>query len=410
MTDRAKRRLVGDDAADSVVAGLLATRPVTDRQDFLRRLMRDLRGLRTIPEVRQWIESNDPSPVWSRPELVETGQAVFDEWSLEIVTSLFCASLPFAYAAADGVEVLERMSELAEPGKIARRIAETGQMLIDISARGSLDRTGSAYETVRKVRLLHAAIRALLLGHDDPGRWDSDRLGVPVNQEDLTGTLLSFSSVVFDALDRLGVRLSGQEQMGYLQLWALVGHDLGIAEAGRILDPAEASRMAGEIAQELHRPSRAGQHLMSVLMWEMELSMPWGLRKLPRTLVRHLAGDRISDMLNVPAPAWWGRVLPVMAAAHRFVDRSAIGRAVAQAPSRLLGRSMIRMWIDRSIIEDERTAVRIPAASLDRLKVGTTKHRGRLGMRGSIRSLRRILRAHQLRSRSPAKAVRGASW
>ena len=78
------------------------------------------------------------------------------------MTSLFCASLPFAYAAAQGVEVLERMSQLADPKTVARRIAETGQMLLDVSEPGALAPGGRGHRTVRTVRLLHAVIRARL--------------------------------------------------------------------------------------------------------------------------------------------------------------------------------------------------------------------------------------------------------
>ena len=82
--------------------------------------------------------TSKPAPAWIDDAMVAQGQDVFREWSLDIVTSLFCASLPFAYAAAQGVEVLERISQLADPETVARRIAETGQMLLDVSEPGAL--------------------------------------------------------------------------------------------------------------------------------------------------------------------------------------------------------------------------------------------------------------------------------
>ena len=394
----------GDPVADGVVAGVLADASYEEAERTLVTLLLSLRNLDDHPEVTNWIGGSATTPPWVQGTLVAEGQGLFAEWSLDIVTSLFCASLPFAYAAAQGVQVLERTSQLADPRTIARRIAETGQMLLDVSEPGALAPGRRGYQTVRTVRLLHAVIRARLTltppSLDPSPTWDHQALGVPVNQEDLLGTLLSFTTVVFRAFAQMGIPLEAHAQESYLQLWAAIGTLLGIESCEYVLRPPQAEALTDVIAEELHSRSSAGQHLMEVLMGEMEISMPWGLRKLPRTLVRHLGGDRLADMLGVEPSAWWGGLLPALATVNRLTARFPAGRAVLQAPSRVLGRSMIRMWIDRSILGEGPTRLRIDPPRLARLGIRTGPDQPGVGFRGRLRGHRRKVRMRQRARRS----------
>lgn len=405
-------RLAGDEPADAAVAALVAGAAPDEVRARLRALVSDLRGLHAVPEVRAWVDEVVPRPTWVDGRLVRDGQGVFNRWSLDIVTALFCASLPFAYAAAQGVEVLEQVSQLAEHGTVARRIAETGQMLVDISRPGGLDDTGVGYRVLRMVRLLHGAIRATLLAPGAvPGvgpAWDVAHLGVPVNQEDLLGTLLSFTTVVFRALDRMGIALTPAQRGAYLQLWGLVGHLLGITTAGDILDDARAEELTDAIAHRLQAPSAAGRHLMGILMSEMELSMPWGLGKLPRTLVRYLLGADVSDMLGVAPRAPWWPVLGALARANRAVGGLPGGTRVLQAPSRMVGRAMIRLWIDRTIVGATTTPLRLDPALLRAWGVGSAPTQHTLGLRGRLRRRRAQARRRRLVARGAPVAAEAA--
>ncbi len=63
---------------------------------------------------------------------------------------------------------------------------------------------------MRGVRLFHASVRRLIL-NDPAMHWDADELGMPVNQEDLLGTLIVFSLVVIDALEKFGVDVRSEK-------------------------------------------------------------------------------------------------------------------------------------------------------------------------------------------------------
>ena len=67
---------------------------------------------------------------------------------------------------------------------------------------------------------MHAAVRHL--APTSPA-WRPDS-GLPVNQEDLAGTLMAFSWIALDGLDKLGYRLTDDERAAYLHSWLVVGH------------------------------------------------------------------------------------------------------------------------------------------------------------------------------------------
>ena len=115
--------------------------------------------------------------------------------------ALFGASLPEAYAAARGARVLNLTGGMVDD--LVRRVNETAQMIIDaMGTEGGIRPGESGYNDIRRVRLMHAAVRHLVL--NDPSvqpPWDRT-VSVPLNQEDLLGTLMTFTQIVFGALSK----------------------------------------------------------------------------------------------------------------------------------------------------------------------------------------------------------------
>src|SRR5215467_8170141 len=142
-------------SAHEVVAGL--REPTADSPQWLNSLL------------DEWVRQGPELPAWANPQLIACGQEFFRDWDLAIGTALFTASLPSAYAGALGAPVLARVSQLASEETVAQRIGETGQMLLDITKPGALERDGTGYCRLVRVRMLHAAVRARLLGPDPPG-------------------------------------------------------------------------------------------------------------------------------------------------------------------------------------------------------------------------------------------------
>lgn len=339
-------RAIGDAPADAYVAAQLAN---GDAREWLNTAIAALRGV--APPDAAWATEWERRPVdpppWMDDDLVRRGQDVFDSWSFDLTTALFCASLPHAYASGRGAAVLASASELYDRRRVEKRISLTGRMLLDITQPGALAVGAVGYRTLRRVRLLHACVRALLLLGDDAGvPWPTAARGLPINQQDLLGTQLAFTVAAFVGIERLGYRMSHRDKQAYLHLWSIVGHYLGITEAHRCADLAVARRLTRRLEVSLTQASPWGKKLMATLLEDMDNRMPRPLRGFPAALVRRLAGARVADLLAVPRSRW-APAVTLAVQVDRVVSRITVGRWALRLPSRLLGRALI----GRSIAE-----------------------------------------------------------
>ena len=390
----------GDPPADRLAAALVDDHPGLDEGELVRLVLSEIQA-RPAPgneAVRDWMLKGPDLPGWADRALIQRGQDFFGDWPLAITTALFCASLPGAYAAADGAQVLAVTSDLATKN-ITRRVAETGRMLMDVMDLGraspaTLGPGGQGYLTIRGVRLLHAVVRRTLTAEGGvvrqtcdetvPLRWCKE-WGLPVNQEDLLGTLLTFTTAVFLGLDRLGIPYDPGAADAYLHTWCVVGHLLGIEPELLPIDRRQGEELMATIARRHHRSSPAGHRLTEALLAHMETSMPLGMRKLPRTLVRRLLPGEVAGLLDVPPAAWWSPALRVTARAGPLLARVPGGSALVQVPSALLGRSMIRMYVDHALAGRQAT-FRLDAVAAARLAIGGSR------IRRTMRSRRRRIR------------------
>jgi hypothetical protein len=263
-----------------------------------------------LPGVGAFVAAKEPWPEWANPDLVRQGQKFFREWGPQLGMALWMASLPADYACAKGAEPLVRTARLT--GKPKRRYVETGQMIINAMTPGSLQTGGLGYETIRHVRVMHAAVRHLLLhGEDlrtptgDPiGAWD-DALGIPLNQEDLLGCLFSFSVVGIEALRRSGVTVEEAEAEAYIHTWNLVGHQLGIRSDLLPLDWADSVATWDHIKARAYAQSDAGRELTAAAIECMQDLIRFGpFGGLPAAGIRHFLGDQTADLLGVPKANW----------------------------------------------------------------------------------------------------------
>ena len=183
-----RMRELGDPVADKPVAAVLERGGVDAVNAMMRTLVRvDQPVPEALPdEIRDYLVQTLPLPEWADMGKIKRGQQLFETWGLEIACCLFCASLPSAYAAAQGVKVLYLTARLDTDAR--RRVMETGQFLIDVATVGGLDEHGKGRRAIQRVRLMHAAVRHLITARNEltPGMWHPD-WGTPINQEDLAG-------------------------------------------------------------------------------------------------------------------------------------------------------------------------------------------------------------------------------
>ena len=201
---------------------------------------------------------------------------------------------------------------------------------MDVMAPGGLAPGGKGIRSIQRVRLMHAAVRRLLL---TDGTWDTAAWGVPINQEDLAGTMLSFSYVPCEPLRRLGVDVSDQDAEDYIACWNVVGEMLGVLPEMRPAGVAEATELVGLIRARHDRPSPEGAAMTAALVDLLEQMTPHlghrrsgpahirGLGRLVPVMIRHLIGDDVAEMISVPpARPGWFRILEPLLVLIRAVE------------------------------------------------------------------------------------------
>lgn len=289
-------REVGDPIADAAVRRIFESPDLPDAQHFMATMVDNDELPEVIPEVlRAYLDETKPPTTYDDRQ-VELGAEVFAAYGPEIMLILACYSLPASYAAAKGVQVLHRTGFLNE--RPNRRLVETVQFVIDVMSPGGLGSDGYGIRTAQKVRLMHASIRHLILNNKE-NPWNPE-WGVPINQEDLAGTLSTFTWVVMDGLDKLRIELSDAQKQAYLDRWRLVGHVIGLRPE---LIPAtmDEARELTEIVQRRQvSPSPEGEQMMQALLGLLRDRMPGEmLDGTCDALVRHFLPEDVADSLGV---------------------------------------------------------------------------------------------------------------
>ena len=292
-------RQTQDSVADPVVAALFADGQVAAVNSLMKTLVENdgLPPAALPASVAAYLAATGGLPEWADPAKIAAGERVFWRYGPAMIAILHCYALPFCYAGRKGVQVLALTARLAT--NPTRRIIETAQMMVDVMRPGGLGADGSGIRTAQKVRLMHAGVRCLVGQY--PG-WKPE-FDLPINQEDMAGTLLSFSFITLDGLERLGYVLSSDEIEGYLHAWKVVGHILGIHPDMLPIDYADARAFAGRIAARQFAACEEGQYMTRALVQMLRHIVPGNVfDAVPELLMRHFLGDATADILAV-APA-----------------------------------------------------------------------------------------------------------
>jgi hypothetical protein len=286
-------------------------------------------------------------------------RSLFVTYGGEVAASLLLSSLPNAYAGEAGAAVLTRTKELHSNAH--RRIGETAQFVVDVlfpehpealdvpSAEILASRRSEqafpvgtrGHNRARTTRLTHALIRTLVADQPEGEPWDPSasakvparedtEVGVPVNQEDLLGTLGTFTVVVFEVMERLGIPWTEQAEQAYLDLWDRVAELLGIGTpevtellaadgielpeayrgALRPKTPDEARQLVELIRERswaVPLPDRElapfangnGKLLVRALLDQLQDAMPRGMERLPLFAMRYLLDPRAHEILGL---------------------------------------------------------------------------------------------------------------
>ena len=208
-------------------------------------------------------------PTWLDTEKLELGSHVFQDHLFSGIMILGCASLPTTYVCQPDTKVLGFTRRLIDDAP--KRLVETAQMVTDVMGDGGLTiqdgkLAGKGIQSILKIRLIHAAVRHMMLhkekilkedlhnnninpnnfllfyvfdsqqkqtswyGDKRPDTWNIKTDGIPINNEALAIILLTFSFTILYGLKKIGVKINKEQRNAYLHAWNIVGYTLGVDE------------------------------------------------------------------------------------------------------------------------------------------------------------------------------------
>ncbi len=317
------KRMKGDPVADAVVAKLFTTGSLERASHLFERFARSDDPIpAALPDsVEAYFHVTDALPARLDKAQIARGQVVFEEYGPFVAAALFCSSLPQSYCAFRGARVLLESGRLSSQKRIDRRILETAQLVFDVLDTGGFEADGRAIRTCQKVRLMHAAIRHMILSESrDP--WDVAALGTPINQEDLAGTLMAFSVVVLDALEAFGLPLTSAQREDFYAVWRLAAHFLGLDDDVVPRDVADAHDLMTAIRARQFGKSPAGHRLSVSLIDAMRRNVPGTLFDgLPVAMMWHLLPADCTRHLGLEPAGRLRHYIALQAALFRTVSK-----------------------------------------------------------------------------------------
>lgn len=350
-------RLRGDPLADAVVADLFGAGGLPAVRALMTHLVsNDQLVPQALPlEVRAYLQRTsvaDPRDAAT----IAAGERVFATHGPEVLLILCCSSLPSAYAARKGVQVLHRTAYLAK--RPNRRLFETSQMIIDVMSPGGLGPNGRGLRAAQKVRLMHAAVRHLIL-HDPVQAWPLGELGVPINQEDLLGTLMTFSWLIVKGLAHIGVTLAPDDAKAYTDTWMHVGRVMGIEPALLPATVVETEQLSDIIERRQVAGSTAGKEMTSALLEMMETNLPRPLASLPASLIREFLPPHVADALEVPRHPFQQALISATDHFVRPFERFYDGEASRHVLLRVYAVRLLQ-WMQTVELGDARASFSVP--------------------------------------------------
>lgn len=262
---------------------------------------------------------------------IARAQQFFTTYGIPFGLSLMCRSLPVLYAGkVGGAQVLAATGQLT--GHFERRASETLRFILNVAEPNSLAVGGQGLLTIRKIRLMHAAVRhfARSKRRSSSYNWHAD-WGVPINQEELIGTMLAFSQQAIEGLRQLGVKVSKQQEEDQLYLWKVIGAALGIMPEAMPNNLNEAREVWKALERRNFGYSEAGVMLTNAHVAFLQANLPDLAAGLVPELMATLLGRRNARYLGLKKHSAWGWVLDLLRFIFRLKSRLANSSHTAES-------------------------------------------------------------------------------
>ena len=300
--------LEGDPLADALVEWMHAVGMRDGRRIFEQALER---GIASVSDpsapLRDFFAAVDAVPAWlDRGEIARACRAAA-RCTIGGGYVLFSLSLLAGYVSAGITKTLVRTGALTSMAP--RRLAETAKFVDDVYRSGTMDRTSDGFKTTVRVRVMHALVRRQLLRSG----WDVERWGTPINQADMAGTTLQFSTTFIMGLRSLGFILPKKDGQALMHLWRYVGRLSGVGDDLLAATEEEGRSMLRLIGASQQGPDADGRALAEALLRAPAEQLraagypAWAVHAdgaFRAGLARLAVGPKAADALGLPNTAW----------------------------------------------------------------------------------------------------------
>ncbi len=302
---------IWDEEADPVVAALLDRGEVPRVNELLRGWRYNSQPLPTgLPtDARDFIEYARRLPSWA------------DQGKLTMATEFYKKRglyLGLLYGFGSGMMSTAIPNEAravyySKGGADMRdRITKTAKLGHDIGDLNAYKPDGDMIVTAVKTRMTHAAVRHLL---PQSPHWP-ERNGekpIPISQADVMVTWHSLATFANRNLTAWRLRIPAAESTGFLHLWQVTAHMLGVKDEYIPASWAEADAQAQQVLDPILSATPEGIELADILLDLAQLDLTGDgtspLRPPLHALTRYMLGDAVTDSLQIPRERFWDDIV-----------------------------------------------------------------------------------------------------
>jgi hypothetical protein len=223
-------RTQGDSLADEYLQKLVADNEIVNVRKVFAEMdsNNEIPPASTFPLLNEFFTVTNSLPPTVDIRRINRGETVFQKNAFTGALVLLTKSLPEGYAAPNLSIILNLSGDLrTHPYK---RLLSTLQTVVNVSTFHGFQPGGRAVITAQKLRLLHAGIRHVTRRYRPA--FES-QYGVPVNQEDMLGTVMGFSFLVIEGMRTLDIGLTRTEEEDFFYVWRIFSLMMGIHPPGK---------------------------------------------------------------------------------------------------------------------------------------------------------------------------------
>ncbi|ALC27019.1 MULTISPECIES: oxygenase MpaB family protein [Streptomyces] len=298
---------VWDEKADPVVAAVIERGEVRKANQALRKWTRNDQELPDglPPDLRDFMEEARRLPSWADPEKLDAAAGFTKK------KGIYTGAL---YGLGSGLmsTVIPREAKAVYYSKggadMKDRIAKTALLGYDVGDLDAYKPRGGMIVTAVKTRLVHAGVRHLL---PQSPAWNKVSGGqtIPISQADMMVTWHSLATFVMRKLKDWNVPISPAESEGFLHVWQVTAHMLGVEDQYIPRSWEEAEAQSRQVLDPILAATPEGQKLTELLL-DIVAELDAGLtRPMINGFARYTLGDQVGNAIGLDREPFWRPVI-----------------------------------------------------------------------------------------------------